>query len=344
MNTLNTAVTKKSAVVEQFVEPAVTPAVAEVRKMDHVFVLKAARDRKALIAEGANSADLDRPESRMFSVDVSKGELVFEKGLRGNIKEVLTEGRILATYSLTGEELGHNVLIVATSERTYFHMLPGSKCYGFYVPAVSLSLQDAVINLLSNNLVRGKEIFEKTSSRLSPYALFLLEMALVAFPEGGVVTLPLAMGSREEPVVVPVKLHLDGALDSAAFLAVGNQTVDFDFLMFPEGFGQLAYRQMKVVRDSKKKVSLSMERLAMIKPKQKTRAEKEEEIRLATQARMLNTPACAPGCLPAPVVVEKTDTPATDKPAKQKPPKKVKKVVEKKPEATKAPKEGKKKK
>ena len=328
MNTMNTAVKKKIQVVATIDESAVTPAVVEKTSSPSLFAIKQILDVFGLVKAGADLAFLNRNEARMVSVNVTQGELEF-KNVKGNIKEVLIEGRVLNTYSLVSEKLTHKVLIIATTTRTYFQMMPDAKCYGFYVPEVSISLEDAIVNLLANNLTRGSNIFDKTASRLDPHAVFLWEMLLVAIPETRIIPFSLKLGSVDAPVKVPVKLYFDRDDISKAAISVAGTVLDFDFKKYPRGFGALAHKQEKVLatKQANKDTSLSMERAAFIKPKQKTRAEKEEETRAAVAARLLNTPACAPGCLPVQPVEEE---PLLDivKPKKNKPPKKAKKVVE----------------
>lgn len=329
MNNVNVAVGKKAGAVVAATE-TVASATLSVIKNEQLFQLVSELTRADLIAAGATEEELNLKHDRIIAVDAGNAKLVFGKAIQGKIRDVLVEGQILGTASLVSKELDYKIVIVFTSTRTYFTLLPGGKVFGFYIPVVSKDAQEAVLNLIANNLARGKDTFEKTCNRLYPKALFLWELLHTVTPEDKFLDLKLTNGGRGDVKTVPAKLFFYRGQRSKTILSIGGYCLDFNFKDYPTGY-QDAFKRVKTSEGKlKQKLNvLTFEKSAQFKPKQKSRNEKTASV----EAAGINlTGTLTPGSLPfnpdAPVQEVK------EKPVKEK------KVAEKKAPA----KEGKKKK
>ena len=186
------------------------------------------------------------------------------------------------------------------------------------------------MNLIANNLGRGKETFEKTAARLYPNALFLWELVHAVSPEDKFLDLKLTSGARGDIKTVPAKLFFYRGQRSKTILSIGGYCYDLNFKEYPGNF-QDAFRRVKTNEGKvKQKLNvLTFEKSAQFKPKQKSRVDRAT---MVMASGIVLTGGLTPGSLPfnpdAPVQEVK------EKPAKEK------KVVEKKAPA----KEGKKKK
>lgn len=328
MNNVNVAVGKKADAVAQVVENASAPALNVVQK-DQLFKLVSELTVADLIAAGATEEELSRKNDRMVAIDAGNAKLVFGKVTKGKIRDIMVEGQILGSASLVSSELDYKILILFTSTRTYFTLLPGQKLFGFYIPAVSKNAQEAVLNLIANNLARGKDTFEKTAARLYPNALFLWELVHAVSPEDAFLDLKLSNGSRGDVKTVPAKLFFYRGQRSKTILSIGGYCLDFNFKDYPAGY-QDAFKRVKTSEGKlKQKLNvLTFEKSASFKPKQVPRSAKVASV---ADAGITLTGNLAPGSLPF-----NPDAPVQE--VKEKPVK-AKKVVEKPPA-----KEGKKKK
>lgn len=325
MKDVNVAVAKKADSVAATVETAAAPALSVVKK-DQLFRVSSELKHADLIAAGATEEELSRKNERMVAIDAGNAKLVFGGNTKGRIRDILVEGQILGSASLVSSKLDYKILIVFTSTRTYFTLLPGAKLFGFYIQSVSNSAQEAVLNLIANNLARGKDTFEKTANRLYPDALFFWELVQAVTPEDAFLDLQLTNGAK----VVPAKLFFYRDQLSKTTLSVGGYCVDFNFKDHPVNYYDVFKRvQVNEGKLNHKLGKLSMEKSAQFKPKQVPRSAKGVS---AADAGIALTGVLTPGSLPfnpdAPVQEVK------EKPVKEK------KVTEKKPPA----KEGKKKK
>lgn len=329
MNNVNVAVGKKADAVAKIVETASAPALNVVKK-DQLFQLVSELTRADLIAAGATEEELNLKHDRIIAIDADNAKLAFGKVIKGKIRDVLVEGQILGTAALVSAELDYKIVIVFTSTRTYFTLLPGGKVFGFYIPNVSKNAQEAVLNLISNNLARGKDTFEKTCNRLYPKALFLWELLTAVTPEDAVLEMSVTSAARGDAVKVPAKLFFYRDQRSKTILSIGGYCYDLNFKEYPGNF-QDAFRRVKTNEGKvKQKLNvLTFEKSAQFKPKQKSRVDRAT---MVMASGIVLTGGLTPGSLPfnpeAPVQEVK------EKPAKEK------KVVEKKAPA----KEGKKKK
>lgn len=329
MNNVNVAVGKKADAVAQIVETASAPDLSVVQK-DQLFKVVSELTATDFIAAGATEEELSLKHDRMVALDAGSVKLVFGKTTKGKIRDIMVEGQILGSASLVSSELDYKILIVFTSTRTYFNLLPGGKIFGFYIPAVSKNAQEAVLNLIANNLARGKDTFEKTAARLYPNALFLWELVHAVSPEDAFLDLKLSSGPRGDVKTVPAKLFFYRGQRSKTILSIGGYCLDFNFKDYPVGY-QDAFKRVKTSEGKlKQKLNvLTFEKSAQFKPKQKSRVDRAA---LVMASGVVLTGGLAPGSLPfnpdAPVQEVK------EKPVKEK------KVAEKKAPA----KEGKKKK
>lgn len=326
MKNVNTAAVKKAEDVASTTESVATPTLSVVKKAQ-LFKLVNELTVADLIAAGATEKDLARKQERMVEIDAGKAKLVFGKA-KGRIRDIVVEGQILGSASLVSSELDYKILIVFTDKRTYFTLLPGSKLFGFWIPVASKNAQEAVLNLITNNLARGKDTFEKTASRLYPDALFLWELMQAVTPADAVLEIELASGVRGEISKAPAKLFFYRDVLAKSILSVGGYCYDFNFQHFPPRY-QDAFKRAKTNEGkvTHKLGVLTMDRAAQLKPKQKSRAEKNAKL---VDAVVL------PGVLTHGTLPYNPDAPVQE--VKEKPAK-VKKVAEKPPA-----KEGKKKK
>lgn len=329
MNSVNVAVGKKGATVDTTTESAASPALSVVKK-DQLFQLVSELTAADFIAAGATEEELSIKHERLVAIDAGNAKLVFGKNTKGKIRDIAVEGQILGSASLVSADLDYKIVIVFTNTRTYFTLLPGGKIFGFYIPVVSGNAQEAVMNLIANNLGRGKETFEKTAARLYPNALFLWELVHAVTPEDKFLDLKLTSGNRNDTKVVPAKLFFYRGQRSKTILSIGGYCLDFNFKDYPETYLD-AFKRVKTSEGklNHKLNALTFEKSASFKPKQKARVDKAA---LVMESGITLTGNLTPGSLPfnpdAPVQEVK------EKPAKEK------KVAEKKAPA----KEGKKKK
>lgn len=329
MNNVNVAVSKKADAVAVASENASKSALSVVEK-DQLFQLVSELTRDDLIAACATEEQLDRKGDRMVQLDAGSAKLVFGKNVKGKIRDILVEGQILGSASLVSSELDYKILILFTSTRTYFTLLPGAKLFGFYIPNVSDDAQEAVLNLIANNLARGQDTFEKTCNRLYPKALFLWELLHAVTPEDKFLDLKLTNGPRGDVKTVAAKLFFYRGQRSKTILSIGGYCLDFNFKDYPTGY-QDAFKRVKVSEGklNHKLNALTFEKSASFKPKQVPRSAKVASVE---DAGISLTGTLTPGSLPF-----NPDAPVQE--VKEKPVK-AKKVVEKKVPA----KEGKKKK
>lgn len=329
MNSVNVAVGKKGATVDTTTESAASPALSVVKK-DQLFQLVSELTAADFIAAGATEEELSIKHERLVAIDAGNAKLVFGKNTKGKIRDIAVEGQILGSASLVSADLDYKIVIVFTNTRTYFTLLPGGKIFGFYIPVVSGNAQEAVMNLIANNLARGKETFEKTAARLYPDALFLWELVHAVTPEDKFLDLKLTSGNRNDTKVVPAKLFFYRGQRAKTILSIGGYCLDFNFKDYPETYLD-AFKRVKTSEGklNHKLNALTFEKSASFKPKQKSRVDKAA---LVMESGITLTGNLTPGSLPfnpdAPVQEVK------EKPAKEK------KVAEKKAPA----KEGKKKK
>lgn len=329
MNSVNVAVGKKAVTFDVTTETAASPALSVVKK-DQLFQLVSELTHADLIAAGATEEELSIKHERLVAIDAGSAKLVFGKNTKGKIRDIAVEGQILGSASLVSSELDYKIVIVFTNTRTYFTLLPGGKIFGFYIPVVSGNAQEAVMNLIANNLARGKETFEKTAARLYPNALFLWELVHAVTPEDKFLDLKLTNGTRGDVRAFSAKLFFYRGQIGKTTLSIGGYCLDFNFKDYPEGY-QDAFKRVKTSEGklNHKLNALTFERSASFKPKQVPRSAKVASVE---DAGINLTGTLTPGSLPfnpdAPVQEVK------EKPVKEK------KVAEKK-----APtKEGKKKK
>lgn len=329
MNSVNVAVGKKGATVDATTEPAASPALSVVKK-NQLFQLVSELTAADFIAAGATEEELSIKHERLVAIDAGDAKLVFGKNTKGKIRDIAVEGQILGSASLVSSELDYKIVIVFTSTRTYFTLLPGQKIFGFYIPVVSGNAQEAVLNLIANNLARGKDTFEKTAARLYPDALFFWELVHAVSPEDKFLDLKLTSGARGDVKTVSAKLFFYRGQREKTILSIGGYCLDFNFKDYPETYLD-AFKRVKTSEGklNHKLNALTFEKSASFKPKQVPRSAK---VASAEDAGINLTGTLTPGSLPfnpdAPVQEVK------EKPVKEK------KVAEKKAPA----KEGKKKK
>jgi hypothetical protein len=305
-----------------------TPTLSVVKK-DQLFRLVSELNHDDFKAAGATEQELSRKQERMVAFDAGNAKLVFGNKNKGKIRDILIEGQILGSASLVSSELDYKILLVFTEKRTYFTLLPGPKQFGFFVPAASKNAREAVLNLISNNLAKGKDTFEKTATRLYPDALFLWELVLAVCPEDTALELKLANGVRGEVSKADGKLFIFRDDRSKSALTIGGYRYDFNFKDYPGNYLD-AFKRVKVNQGkiNHKLNVLTMDLGAQLKPKQKSRAEKNAKLDGAVTLPGVLTHGTLPFNPDAPVQEVK------EKPVKEK------KVAEKKAPA----KEGKKKK
>lgn len=329
MNSVNVAVGKKGATVDTATESAASSALSVVKK-DQLFQLVSELTAADFIAAGATEEELSIKHERLVAIDAGNTKLVFGKNTKGKIRDIAVEGQILGSASLVSSDLDYKIVIVFTTTRTYFTLLPGGKIFGFYIPVVSGNAQEAVMNLIANNLARGKDTFEKTCNRLYPKALFLWELVHAVSPEDKFLDLKLSTGNRNDAKTVPAKLFFYRGQRAKTILSIGGYCLDFNFKDYPVGYED-AFKRVKTSEGklNHKLNALTFEKSASFKPKQVPRSAKVASVE---DAGVKLTGTLTPGSLPfnpdAPVQEVK------EKPVKEK------KVAEKKAPA----KEGKKKK
>ncbi len=329
MNSVNVAVGKKGATVDTATESAASSALSVVKK-DQLFQLVSELTATDFIDAGATEEELSIKHERLVAIDAGNAKLVFGKNTKGKIRDIAVEGQILGSASLVSPDLDYKIVIVFTSTRTYFTLLPDGKIFGFYIPVVSGNAQEAVMNLIANNLARGKDTFEKTCNRLYPKALFLWELVHAVSPEDKFLDLKLSTGNRNDAKTVPGKLFFYRGQRAKTILSVGGYCLDFNFKDYPVGYED-AFKRVKTSEGklNHKLNALTFEKSASFKPKQVPRSVK---VASAKDGGVKLTGTLTPGSLPfnpnAPVQEVK------EKPVKEK------KVAEKKAPA----KKGKKKK
>lgn len=327
MKDVNVAVAKKANPVVATPETATAPALSVVKK-DQLFRLVSELTRADLIAAGATEQELSKKQERMVAIDAGNAKLVFGNNVKGRIRDITVEGQIIGSASLASSELDYKILITFTDTRTYFTLLPGAKLFGFWVPAVSKNAQEAVLNLITNNLARGKDTFEKTANRLYPEALFFWELMHAVCPENATLEMEVATSIRGSAVKAPAKLFFYRGERAKTILSIGGYCYDFNFKDYPGNFeGAFLRAKTNEGKLNHKLGKLTMDKAAQLKPKQKSRAEKNAKLEGAV---------VLPGVLTHGTLPYNPDAPVQE--VKEKPVK-AKKVAEKPPA-----KEGKKKK
>lgn len=327
MKDLNVAAKKSDNNVST--EAVGSPTLSVVKTNQLFRVVSELTQADLLLIPGATEKELSLKQERMVAIDAGNAKLVFGNKTKGKIRDILIEGQITGSASLVNPEMDYKILIVFTTKRTYFALLPGSKLFSFWIPMASKNAQEAVMNLIANNLARGKDTFEKTAARLYPDALFLWELVLAVCPEDTALELKLANGVRGEVSKADGKLFIYRDNRAKSALTIGGYRYDFNFKDYPVNYLD-AFKRVKVNQGklNHKLNVLSMDLAAQLKPKQKPRVDKAA---LVMASGITLSGNLTPGSLPF-----NPDAPVQE--VKEKPVK-AKKVAEKPPA-----KEGKKKK
>jgi len=287
MKNVNVAVSKKADVVAVAAESVETPTLSVVKK-GPLFRVVDELTQADFIAAGATEEELSRKQERMVAIDAGNAKLVFGKNTKGRIRDVLVEGQIVGSSSLVSSELDYKILILHTTERTYFTLLPGVKLFGFYIPVATKNAQEAVVGLIANNLARGKDTFEKTAERLYPQALFLWELIQAVCPEDVVLDMTLTSGTRSDTSTAPAKLFVYPGDRAKTTLSIAGYCHDFNFKDYP-AYYQDAFKRAKVSQGklNHKLNTLIMDKAAQFKPTQKKRSEKAIQVDQASRQKLV---------------------------------------------------------
>jgi hypothetical protein len=112
-------------------------------------------------------------EERTLGVVTRTGKPTFRAHLHEDpadrVLKVVLEHPIISYGMIEGNKGDFRLITIGCTERTHYVVVRGSVSFTFYIPRSSITIEEAVFELLTNNLIKGPRIYEKTAAIIADF-------------------------------------------------------------------------------------------------------------------------------------------------------------------------------
>lgn len=177
---------------------------------------------------GIDPAFIADPSPRTLEVCVFTGRPKTDLDAPGATIKVMLEHPMISYNMMVGDNGNFRMLAIGCTERTHFAIVRSYASFAFYVPRSSMTMQDAILELLYNNLIKGPKIYDKSASIIHNF----FEKALQAiFPDPVILTTVITSVEGHE---MPCRIYFDPEDPKEAMISIDGYVYGFNVNEYPK--------------------------------------------------------------------------------------------------------------
>lgn len=219
--------TKKNAISHQ----SLTPSLLEI-------VLQATNhpddgENFSLLSDlGIDKAFAQSTEERVLRVIAITGKPTFREltpnTSRDGIVNVTLHHPIISYGMIQSDSGDFRLVTIGCTERTHYVVVRGCVSFTFYVPRSSITVEEAVFELLSNNLIKGPRIYEKTAAIIGD---FFPKIMSAVYKDLTILRTTIRTADKLD---LPCRIYFDPENHDDARISVDGYVYGYDLNVYPK--------------------------------------------------------------------------------------------------------------
>lgn len=202
------------------------------------------RDHCLIAHLGIDPAFIADPSDRTLEVYIHTGRPKVNPDAPGPSIKVMLKYPMISYNMIVGDHGNFRMIAIGSTERTHFAFVRGKISFAFYVPRSSVTMEDAIMELLYNNLIKGPRAYEKTASIIDNFYEKVLQCI---FPDPVVLNTIITSFEGEE---MPCRIYFDSEAPDDAMISIGGYVYGYNVNQYPRDQIQ---RTLKVVERKEKR-------------------------------------------------------------------------------------------
>lgn len=186
------------------------------------------KDSMLITDLGLEESFIHASGARVLEVFVHTGKPKLDPNGPGPVVRVNLEHPIVSYNMLVGDNGNFRMVTIGCTERTHYVVMRGNISFAFYVPRSSMTMQDAVLELLFTNLLKGPRIYVKTAIIIHKF--FEKIMACV-FPDPVILTTTIRSIEQHE---MPCRIYFDPDDIEGTMISIDGYVYGYDLNTYPK--------------------------------------------------------------------------------------------------------------
>jgi hypothetical protein len=144
------------------------------------------------------------------------------------VVKVVLNHPIISYGMIEGNNGDFRLVTIGCTERTHYVVVRGSVSFTFYVPRSSITIEEAVFELLTNNLIKGPRIYEKTAAIIAD---FFPKIMSAVHSELTILRTTIRSADKLD---LPCKIYIDPEDASKNMISVDGYVYAYDLNEYPK--------------------------------------------------------------------------------------------------------------
>ena len=197
---------------------------------------------------GIDTAFARSTEERVLRVVARTGKPTFRDRIDDThtdpVVSVTLNQPIISYGMMEGSNGDFRFITIGCTEQTHYVVVRGIVSFTFYVPRSSITIEEAVFELLTNNLIKGPRIYEKTAAIIGD---FFPKIMTAVYDELTILKTTIRTADKLD---LPCRIYFDPENPADAMISVDGYVYGYDLNVYPK---QQINRTLRVIEKQEKR-------------------------------------------------------------------------------------------
>lgn len=183
---------------------------------------------KLLEEVGIDKEFASSSEERILGVETHTGKPTYLAATKDIIIDVALSYPIISYGMVVGDNGNFRLVTIGCTQRTHYVVMRGSVSFTFYIARSSLTVEEAVFELLTNNLIKGPRLYEKTAVILTD---FFERLMTAVYTDLTILKTTIRTADKLD---LPCKIYFDPEAPKDTMISVDGYVYGYDLNVYPK--------------------------------------------------------------------------------------------------------------